>query len=480
VQPGEREVRQYTDVLEELNFLWGKKSRVRDKFGANSDLLGPVESEIESREEEKISLETKFPGLIAISPEPGSSAAASRPLMDLQSEQAELLGLEARVAALKSQLGDLDKLFQEFISSGTRMASLERRKKEEEEKLDFLNSSLDRARVNEALDPSSMPNLSEIQKPSVPMKAASDMKTVLMIAGSGVALGLGWALLIEMFLDRTVKRAAELEQHFHIPLMLSIPYINGRERRRLIASSNGHRNGSGSGGNGERDENGEVIEALAVNGKRRPSHWSRDLVGPYCASLRDRLVYYFELNNLLHKPKLIALTGFAEGAGTSTLAAGLASAMAEAEDGKVLLVDMASDHAGGESLLKGERLGQKGGFDSAGAGQENLHFATLATGINTSKPFAARQLYELLPRFRSSDYDYIIFDMPPISSTSPTVPMAGLMDKVLLIVDAEKTGRDVLARGHAQLVAGRADVSCILNRTRSRLPKWIADPDLAG
>ena len=62
--------------------------------------------------------------------------------------------------------------------------------------------------------------------------------------------------------------------------------------------------------------------------------------GPFSEAIRDRLILYFELNRMNHKPKLVAVTGFSEGAGTSTLAGGLAAALSETGDGKVLLVDM--------------------------------------------------------------------------------------------------------------------------------------------
>ena len=83
-------------------------------------------------------------------------------------------------------------------------------------------------------------------------------------------------------------------------------------------------------------------------------------------------------------------------------------------------------------------------------------------------------LYELLPHFRASEFDYVIFDMPPMGQTSPTLAMAGLMDKVLLVVDGEDTSRDALKWGYSELVKGRADVSCVFNKARSHAPRWVA------
>ena len=51
--------------------------------------------------------------------------------------------------------------------------------------------------------------------------------------------------------------------------------------------------------------------------------------------------------------------------------------------------------------------------------------------------------------------------------------MAGFMDKVLLVVEAEKNDREMVKRGHAELVAGRDNVSLVINKGRSYVPKWI-------
>ena len=79
----------------------------------------------------------------------------------------------------------------------------------------------------------------------------------------------------------------------------------------------------------------------------------------------------------------------------------------------------------------------------------------------------------MMPLMHASEYDYIIFDMPAISQTSPTVTMAGLMDKVLLVLDGENTSREGLKWSYSELTKGRADVSCIFNKTRTVAPSWL-------
>jgi len=84
---------------------------------------------------------------------------------------------------------------------------------------------------------------------------------------------------------------------------------------------------------------------------------------------------------------------------------------------------------------------------------------------------ALKRFFDLMPNLKASDFDYIIFDMPPLNETTPTLGMARFMDKVLLMVEAEKTGKEAAKRGYTQLSAARANVSVILNKTRSYVPK---------
>jgi Mrp family chromosome partitioning ATPase len=47
------------------------------------------------------------------------------------------------------------------------------------------------------------------------------------------------------------------------------------------------------------------------------------------------------------------------------------------------------------------------------------------------------------------------------------------MDKVLLVVEAEKSDREVVKRAYAQLASVKAKVLVVLNKGRSYGPKWL-------
>ena len=84
-----------------------------------------------------------------------------------------------------------------------------------------------------------------------------------------------------------------------------------------------------------------------------------------------------------------------------------------------------------------------------------------------------KKFFDMMPNMKASDFDYIIFDMPPLYDTSPTWGMAAFMDKLLLVVEAERNNRDVVKRSYRKLVAERDNVSVVVNKTRVRIPAWL-------
>ncbi len=81
-----------------------------------------------------------------------------------------------------------------------------------------------------------------------------------------------------------------------------------------------------------------------------------------------------------------------------------------------------------------------------------------------------KRFSQLVPKLKASDFDYIIFDMPPVSQISITPRLAGFMDMVLLVIESEKTHRDTVQRAAALLAQSKAHVGAVLNKTRNYVP----------
>jgi Mrp family chromosome partitioning ATPase len=289
-------------------------------------------------------------------------------------------------------------------------------------------------------------------------------KIALGLAGGGIAVGIALALLRGLLLNRTVGRPLQLETQLHIPLMLSIPRANARNGHLALPP-----NGSA--------ENAGALATRSRHSKLAP--WEADhFIRPYCDAIRDRLGLYFELNHLTHKPKLVGIAGFSGSAGASTVAAGLAASLSETNDGKVLLVDVNLGPQDVHPFFKGKPAYPLNAAlkpeEKIASAADNLYLATVGAP-NSGGPakLGLKKFFEMMPNLKASDFDYIIFDMPPLDQTSPTWGMAAFMDKLLLVVEAEKNNRDLIKRGYRKLVAERDNVVVVVNKTRSYVPRWL-------
>ncbi|HEY7000630.1 MAG TPA: Wzz/FepE/Etk N-terminal domain-containing protein [Candidatus Udaeobacter sp.] len=374
----------------------------------------------------------------------------------------KVAGTQAKIVALKTRLRDVQQRTKQLSELAPQIEDLERKKEMDETNYKYFAASLEKARVDEALDPSKMPNISAVQRPSPPgLETKTRDKIALALAGGGIALGIALALLKGLVLNQTVGRPLQLETQLHIPLMLSIPYANGHFAL--------PRNGS------------SAKQGALTTGRRNPklAPWeSEHFIRPYCDAIRDRLGLYFELNHLTHKPKLVGVASVSEHGGASTLAAGLAASLSETNDGKVLLVDVNLGPEEVHPFFKGKPAYPLNKAlkpsDSIASAADNLYLATVGSP-STGGPaqLGLKKFFDMMPNMKASDFDYIIFDMPPLDQTSPTWGMAAFMDKLLVVVEAEKNNREVIKRSYAKLIAERKNVAVVVNKSRSYVPRWL-------
>jgi Mrp family chromosome partitioning ATPase len=207
---------------------------------------------------------------------------------------------------------------------------------------------------------------------------------------------------------------------------------------------------------------------------------SRHALRPFYESLRDRLINFFEIKNLTHKPKLVALSSVSEGAGVSTIAAGLAAALSETGEGNVLLVDMNLQNGAAHHFRKGDLAC---GIDEAlitdrrseALVQENLYVVSERDSMERLPGILPKRFKTLVPRLKASDYDYIIFDMPPVTQISITPRLARFMDMVFLVAESEKSDRDAIKRAGALLAESKTNVGVLLNKRREYMPKGLRE-----
>jgi uncharacterized protein involved in exopolysaccharide biosynthesis/Mrp family chromosome partitioning ATPase len=442
-------VQQYQTLISGLQKLRQTQLDLFSKYTLESQIVKANQASIDEVENQRQELEKKYPDLpTRVGP---------------SSEAAHLAGLQAKRDAIAARLKDIQDRIQQLSQLSPQIEDLERQKQLQEGDYKYFEATLEKARVDEALDPSKIPNISAVQRPSPPtLVTHTRNKIMLGLAGGGLALSVAFFLLWELMLTSKIRGPLEVEKLIGISPLVAVPFSrNGKPRS-------------------PSKKNGKVDTALATISCSRDNvaPWDANhFVRSYSEAIRDRLGLYFELHNLTHKPKLVGVASSSTGAGTSTLAAGLAAALSETNHGKVLLVDVNLGPDQVHPFFRGKpayplnaALTPNGAMDAVA---ENLYLATVGSANRSLAQLGLKRFFDLMPNLKASDFDYVIFDMPPLTQTSPTWGMSAFMDKVLLIVEADKDNRDIVKRCYNRLLAERDNVSVVVNKARSYGPKSL-------
>jgi uncharacterized protein involved in exopolysaccharide biosynthesis/Mrp family chromosome partitioning ATPase len=456
-------VDEYRNLCTRLDLLRKKEQELLLQYTDQSVPIKDLRAQIAGNETLKKKLETEDTRLTSLGVPSGQT---DRAIISLTDNEAQITMLETKVKILNSQLSQVQSNAAKIDESKTTITELEQRQRRQEAELEYFLRNLEQARIDTMIGAGKAPNIGIIQSPSRPVKHWSKklQKMAAILAVGGIAIGLALAFLIEIFLDRSLKRPIEIEAKLGLPLFISIPdftqngyplaKIKGKDPL-LLAETAG------------KDASENV--ALAPWNRQHP-------LRRFCEGLRDRLIVHFEVKNVTRNPKLVAVTSCAKGAGVSSVAAGLAASLSETGDGNVLLVDMNVEGGAAQQFYKGK---PGCGLDAvlevearkSALVQEKLYVATEPVESSDNLPSVLpKHLTGLIPKLRASDYDYIIFDMPAVTQTSMTPRLARLMDMVLLVIESEKTNQEVAQKVISLLGESKANVTTVLNKTRSYVP----------
>ena len=467
---------EYRNVCTRLAYLDGKEQNylTQQGFTPENALVKEVHQQVDQVEAQKKNLEERYPSLTSLNiplsnPTSGQQTEAS---VDLKTEFDQVTALKAKIRALNLQLNQVWNEVTNLQRVETSISELEQKKQVEEANLKYFLGNLEETRIDEALGEDKAANISVVQAPSPPGKGWSKRfkKKVAMVAAGGVLGGLGLAFLLELFLDQSIKRPTDIEMKLRLPLFISIPALEGNGHFSLFTGRNRLRLKDAV------DDEREFAKAtaprpeggLVLPNRQHPLH-------RFYEGLRDRLIVFFETRNLNHKPKLVAVTSCGKGAGVSSIATGLAASLSETGDGNVLLVNISGEQGAAQHFYKGKpgcSLDEALATDKKQGAlvKADLYTTTEQADGDMLPANLPKKISTLMPKLKASEFDYIIFDMPPVSQTSVTARLSGLMDMVLLVIESEKTNQDVVKRVNQLLAESKAKVSTVLNKTRNYVP----------
>lgn len=184
--------------------------------------------------------------------------------------------------------------------------------------------------------------------------------------------------------------------------------------------------------------------------------------------------------------KLVMVTSALAGEGRSTIAANLASFLAMSGK-RVLLVDADLRRP---SLHKRFQLYELHGLSSAlldmwmedeteldGEPTEIQTLRVLTAGVLSSNPgelLQSPRAHELFENFKTTQFDYVVFDTPPLLPVADAQIVASYVQAVVLVVDASRTPRKLLLRARQVLNRTYATkLGIVINKSR-----WSENGDI--
>lgn len=172
------------------------------------------------------------------------------------------------------------------------------------------------------------------------------------------------------------------------------------------------------------------------------------------------------------------------GEGVSTVTLGLASTMAEGARTGVLVVDLNSatpDLAGRLGVMPrsglGELLAKEVTRSEAIVESKVPRLSLLGQGkIRSDFSHAGSlALFEELVKSARAEFDFVILDGGSLDTCPDALLVAGRVDGVILIVQAERTSQDAIREASTRLNAAGANVlGVVLNRRREYLPGFLS------
>jgi polysaccharide biosynthesis transport protein len=259
----------------------------------------------------------------------------------------------------------------------------------------------------------------------------------------GLIIGLAFALSTEL-LDRTLRTQEQVEEATGFPVIGLVPVIGGREKRKL--------------------NTGELQDRDLLVFRD-----SKSSVAEACRGIRTNLLFMSP-----DKPiKAFTITSPGPQEGKTTTAISLAITLSQPGK-RVLLVDTDLRRP---RIHRSFGLTNLNGVSSCIVGESELSAAVVQTEVPnlfvlTSGPIPPNPA-ELLHTVKFSNliaecranYDFVIFDAPPISAVTDPAIIANLTDGVVLVARAGHTTKDALAYARRQLSDAKAQIiGTIVNR----------------
>lgn len=373
-----------------------------------------------------------------------ASSMVADPLKLSQDIVSSLLTLDGEVKASTAKINALQDVVSEYNArlevlpkKVLELARLERRRKVDEQTYIMMTQKLEETKIQEAAQAKNVHIVDEAIEPLYPVSPKKKLN-ILLGALIGLGLGIGLTFLIEYF-DNTVKSPEELER-MGFNILSTIPRIEMDKVEKKV-----ERKFKKLG-----QLEGRKIEARLI------THLDpKSPVSEAYRTLRTNL----QFSKVDQKLDSVLITSAGPKEGKSTTAANLAIAMAQAGQ-KVVLVDADLRRPVIHSIFGVKKDLGLTNYLMEAISYEQLFKTTfldnlflITSGVlppNPSELLASHKMEDTLARLRA-DFDLVVIDSPPVIAVTDAAVMSTKVSGTILIVSAEHTNRDAIARADSLL-----------------------------
>ena len=393
----------------------------------------------------------------------------------------EMKNLDRKRATLEARLEEVNRKTHDLMEKKLEYNRLKRKVGSFNDTMVLLEKKNQEALISKAEKPDEVTIVRPALFPRVPINPPKTASKGAMGLVIGLVIGLVVAFVVETF-DTSLAAIEDVEEALGSQVLGMIPHGN-------FVSIHERPEGGGP-GNGEPSPFEQ--EAFLV------SHFlPQTMIAESFRALRTNITF----SDMEKKIKLIAVTATSPSEGKTMVATNLAITMAQAGM-KTLLVEcdmrkpviykafgvdrnpgltdvLLGNYSVGEvtktvtDIMVGEM-----GMDEvmATAGLDNLNLLTCGTiPPNPAELIDSQRLVELIDEVKR-EYDIVLFDTPPILSTTDPIILGTKVDAVLLVYRVGFVSRTLLQRSAAQLAQVKANLlGVVLNDIKSEL-----SPDFHG
>ena len=370
----------------------------------------------------------------------------------------KVVDLQTENLALKAQVSELGKIVKKYTDKmdtlpdkSLKLARLERAKTLNENIYLMMKQKYEESRVTEAGQIGKIRIIDQAMPPEFPVSPKKKMNLLLGIL-IGLGLGIGVVFFME-YIDNSIKTIEDVEQ-LGLPLLAAIPKIEPENENESIFSFPGKK----------KHHHSHVVDDSGMIAQRLVTHLRpKSPISEAYRSLRTQIQYSKTETPI----RTILVSSPGPGEGKSTSVTNLAITMAQM-GARTILVDSDLRRPVLHSLFGMRKDNGLTNFLVGNAPLEDIIQSTavenlylMTSGILPPNPaeLVGSKRMKTLIELLGKQFDYVLFDSPPIIAVTDAIVMAPLVDGVVVVVRSQKTDKDATQRAFE-----------LLNNVNARVP----------